>query len=167
MAGGGDWLEEGYRLRVRRIGQQCVTKCYILCTRGECLPAPFRSLDSLPQWLLSPGFRSWTHHETRVFTTGSLNNTLSPSPNFKTTTSFGATTLRPCASRNSSLTILISSLARLYLCNGIQIVTVIYAMTLLSCPLLSRCCVTRRPQTVPRLKTVLTSKTRSVGFFAK
>jgi hypothetical protein len=38
------------------------------------------------------------------------------------------TTPRPCASPNSSLTTLISSLARLYLLNGIQTVTVIHSV---------------------------------------
>jgi hypothetical protein len=70
------------------------------------------------------------HHEIRVFTTGSLNNTLSPSPNSKTTI-FGTTTPRPCASRNSYLTILTSSLAHLHLRNGIRTVTVILSMPLL------------------------------------
>src|SRR6266446_846761 len=46
-------------------------------------------------------------HETRVFMTGLLNNTLSLSLNFKMT-SFGATIFRPCASRNSSPMIWIS-----------------------------------------------------------
>lgn len=118
------------------------------------------------QWLLSPCFRSWTHHETRVFTTGSLNNILSPSPNSKTTI-YGATTLRPFASPNSSLTTLISSPARLHLLNVIPTVTVIPIPTTLLCsPLLSHCYTTRRQTTQPR-KTVLTSKTRLMAFFAK
>lgn len=125
---------------------------------STCLSAP-------PQWLLLPCFRSQTHHEIRVFTTGSLNNTLSPFPNSKTNI-FGATTPRPCASRNSYLTILISSLARLHLRNGIQTVTVIHSMTLLYCLRLSRCCVMCR-QTTHHPKPELTSKTRLMAFFAK
>jgi hypothetical protein len=147
--------------------------CYILSrtTRGShtrSLPsALFDStcLSASPQWLLLPCFRSPTHHETRVFTTGSLNNTLSPSLNSKTTI-FGATTPRPCASRNSSLTILISSLARLHLCSGIQTATVIQSMTLLYCLRLSRCCMTRR-RTTHHPKPDLTSKTRLMSFFTK
>ena len=125
-----------------------------------CLSVP-------PQWLLSPCFRSRTHHETRVFTTGSLNSTPLPSPNSRTII-FAATTPRPCASRNSSPTILISSLARLYLPSGMQTVTVIHSMTLLYCPRLSRCSVTRRQtRHHPNLElTALTSKTRLITLMA-
>ena len=141
--------------------------CYILSlyprdgshTRSLPYTAHFASLPLPIKWLLSPCFPSWTHHETRVFTTGSLNNIPSPSPNSKMTT-FGATTPRPCASRNFSLTILISSLARLHRPNGMQTVTVTHSMTHLYCLRLSRSCVTRR-------RTTLTSKTRLMAFFAK
>src|SRR6267154_823996 len=141
--------------------------CYILSyPRAVCSLAPSALFDSTasapPQWLLLPCFPSQTHHETRVFTTGSLNNTLSPSPNSKTTI-FGATTPRPCASRNSYLTILISSLARLYLRNGMRTVTVIHSMTLRYCLRLSRCCVMHR-QTTHHPKQELTSKTRLMAF---
>ena len=165
---------------MRRISQQYVTKCviyhHLVVIRGSphilarSLPLSLRLDSDLPlctpnKWLLSPCFPSQTHHEIRVFTTGSLNNTLSPFPNFKTIT-FGATTPRPCASPNSSPTILISSLARLHLRNGIQTVTMIPSMTLPYCLRLSRCCMTRR-QSTHHPNHVLTSKTRLVASFAK
>jgi hypothetical protein len=157
----------------RRVPFTCeknyVTKCviYLVVSDGSHILARslYLCLCCTSKWLLSPCFPSQTHHETRVFTTGSLNNTPSPSPNSKTIT-FGATTPRPSASRNFSPTISTSSLARLHLPNGIQTVTVILSMTPLYCLRLSRCFMTRR-QTTHHPKPVLTSKTRLVDFYAK
>ena len=145
--------------------------CYILSrTRRvaytRSLPSALLDLSLCTnKWLPLPCFPSQTHHETRAFTTGSLNNTLSPFPNSKTI-SFAATTPRPFASPNSSPTTLISSLARPHLRNGIQTVTMILSMSLLYCLRLSRCSMTPR-QTTHRPKPVLTSKTRLVDYFAK
>src|SRR6266851_4206663 len=129
--------------------------------------APLYRPDSAPQWLLSPRFRSWTRRETRVFTSGLLNNIPLPSPNSRTTI-LGATTLRLFASRNSSPTILISSLPLLPLPNVIPTVIATPRLRLhthvtpLCSPPLSHC-YTTRIHTSRHRRAVLTSKTRSMA----
>ena len=102
-------------LIIKQYGRNWRLYTYLLSwasSKTRSHPSALLTHLTVPPWLLSPRFRSWTRHETRVFTTGLLNSILSPYPNFKMT-AFGATTLRPFASRNSSRTISTSSFPRL------------------------------------------------------